>query len=751
MMLQINKAPKINESDEHSSNAPGYLVLLGFVRRQLWVIAGVTLLSLTAGILYLINTPPSFTAQATMIIDTRKSNVFQQQAIIGDIQVDSATVESQVEVLRSENIALAVIKELRLADDPEFSGPGGGLVGGVASAVAGWFRSEADWSETEKLRVAADAFATRLNVKRVGLTYIIEISFRSLSRERAARIANSVADAYIADQLNAKFEATQRASVWLLARIAELRSQSSFSERAVVDFKAKNNLINSGGRSMSEQQLSEINTQLIIARSNTAEAKARLDRITEIVRAEPEATVADTLRSEVITKLRQQYLELKGREADWSVRFGVNHQAAVQLRSQMQELRHSISDELQRYAQTYKSDYEIAKQREQSLERDLSSVVADSQVNDQAQVSLRELESSSQTYRTLYNNFLQRYTESVQQQSFPITEARVITAASAPLFKSSPKPTLTLLLSGFIGLALGLGIGRLRDLSDRTFRTGDQVEAVLNVNCIGILPELNRAVNPSQSADRPVDSGDRVLSQQAALYAEVISAPFSRYTEGIRAIKVAADLNMMQNPNRVVGITSTLPNEGKSTVAGSLAQLMAQAGAKVLLIDADLRNPSLTRRIATSAKLGLIEVVQGRASFDDAKWHDPVTGLDLLPAVVNTRFAHTNEILASEAMREFFSKIKSAYDYVIVDLSPLTPVIDVRITEPLIDSYVYVVEWGQTRIDAVEHALSDAKNVYDNLVGVVLNKANISTLSRYEAYKGSYYYNPYYSRYRYGE
>jgi succinoglycan biosynthesis transport protein ExoP len=208
---------------------------------------------------------------------------------------------------------------------------------------------------------------------------------------------------------------------------------------------------------------------------------------------------------------------------------------------------------------------------------------------------------------------------------------------------------------------------------------------------------------------------------------------------------------MMQNPNRVVGITSTLPNEGKSTVAGSLAQLMAQAGAKVLLIDADLRNPSLTRRIATSAKLGLIEVVQGRARFDDAKWHDPVTGLDLLPAVVNTRFAHTNEILASEAMREFFSKIKSAYDYVIVDLSPLTPVIDVRITEPLIDSYVYVVEWGQTRIDAVEHALSDAKNVYDNLVGVVLNKANISTLSRYEAYKGSYYYNPYYSRYRYGE
>jgi succinoglycan biosynthesis transport protein ExoP len=752
-MLHINNPPRMAPAHEQHSQAQGYPAFLGFLRRQFSVIAGVLLLSITVGVLYLINTPPSFTAQATMIIDTRKSNVFQQQAIIGDIQVDSATVESQVEVLRSENIALAVIKQLHLSDDPEFVGPGGGLVGSVAKAVSGWFQSNLERSETDKLRAAADAFATRLNVKRVGLTYIIEISFRSLNAARSAQIANSVADAYIADQLNAKYEATQRASVWLQARIAELRNQSSSSERAIVDFKAKNNIVNSGGRSMGEQQLSEVNTQLILARSQTAEAKARLDRINEIVRAEPDATVTDTLRSEVITKLRQNYLELKGREADWSARYGPNHQAAVQLRNQMQEIRRSIVDELQRYAQTYKSDYEIAKQRELALEKGLSSVVSDSQVTDQAQVSLRELESSAQTYRTLYNNFLQRYTESVQQQSFPITEARVITAASAPLFKSSPRPTLTMLMATFIGLALGLGVGRLRDLSDRTFRTGDQVEAVLDVNCVGILPDLTRAAVASDSqntaAVRPV--GLREISHQAALYAEVINSPFSRYTEGIRAIKVAADLTMMKKSNRVVGITSTLPNEGKSTIAVSLAQLMAQGGAKVLLIDADLRNPSLSRRVAGSASLGLIEVVRGEASFGDVKWHDPVTKLDFLPAVLNTRIAHTNEILASEAMKDLFDELKVSYDYVIVDLSPLAPVIDVRITEPLIDSYVYVIEWGRTRIDAVEHALADAKNVYENLVGVVLNKANIATLSRYEAYKGSYYYNKHYSRYQYGD
>jgi polysaccharide biosynthesis transport protein len=207
----------------------------------------------------------------------------------------------------------------------------------------------------------------------------------------------------------------------------------------------------------------------------------------------------------------------------------------------------------------------------------------------------------------------------------------------------------------------------------------------------------------------------------------------------------------MQQSSRVIGITSTLPNEGKSTIAVSLARLIAQGGAKVILVDADLRNPSLTRRISPRATSGLIEVAQGTAKLTDVKWHDPISNLEFLPAVLSARIAHTNEILASEEMKQLFVELKAAYDYVIVDLSPLAPVIDVRITEPLIDSYVFVIEWGQTKIDAVEHALSDAKNVVGNMVGAVLNKANMTTLSRYEAYKGSYYRNKYYSRYHGGE
>jgi succinoglycan biosynthesis transport protein ExoP len=748
-MLYVKTAPKLAlpEPTERVPAGNGVADLISFLRRQSTIIVAVLLVALGVGVLYLINTPASYTAQATMIIDTHKNNVFQQQQLIGDSPVDTAMVESQVEVLRSENIALAVIKQLRLTDDPEFVGPGGGLLGGMVSAVAKLLQGEAPLSETELGRRAAETFAKQLSVKREGLTYIIEVAFTSHDAAKAARIANATAEAYINDQLNAKYQATQRASMWLQERIAELRSQSTAADRAVVDFRNKNNLVNTGGRSINEQQLSELNTQLILARTQTAEAKARLDRINEIVKTEPDATVTDTLHNEVITKLRQQYLEIKAREAEWSARYGVSHQATIQLRQQMLELRHSIGDELQRIAQTYKSDYEIARQREQALDKGVSDAVSDTQLSDQAKVALHDLESSAETYRTLYNNFLQRYTESVQQLSFPITEARVITAATPPLTRSKPKPTLTILIASFLGLGLGMLIGRLRDLSDRSFRSSDQVEAVLGVPCISILPLVTRPQAAETAVPRVIPENSRTIIHQATVFSEIVNAPFSRFTEGVRAIKVAADLSSIDGAKKVLGLTSALPNEGKSTISASLAELVAQSGARVLLVDADLRNPSLSRQLAPRATAGLIEVVQGTKTLAETICIEPVTKLEFLPAVVSSKLAHTSEILASQKMGLLFERLKTVYDYIIVDLSPIAPVVDVRTTSTLVDSYVFVVEWGATRVDAVSHALTDARNVQEKLIGVVLNKANISMLNRYESHKGNYYKNRYYSRY----
>jgi polysaccharide biosynthesis transport protein len=828
-MLQIDKARPAVEPAALGSDVASpqelYASYIAFARRQFPVILFVILLTLGLATVYIFTTPPRYTGEAVLIIDTHQSHLFQQQNSLNvDMPVDTAMVDSQVEILKSENIALSVIKDLHLIDEPEFVGPGGGLIGavfGLVSSVTSLFSSDEPSSEFELTRRALQRFQDRLTIKRVGLTYVITIDYESLSPERAAQIANAVADAYVVDSLEAKYQSTKRAAVWLQDRLKELRAQATAADRAEVDFKAKNNIVDTGGRLLNEQQLAELNSALVLAQAQTAEAKARTDRVQQILakenqnsRFEDTATVTDTLHDDVITRLRQQYLDISARESDWSMRYGHDHLATVNLRNQMAEIRKSIDDELRRIAETYKSDYEIAKSREDAVQTGLNNIISQSNDTNQAQITLRELDSTAQSYRAMADNFLQQYMMSVQQQSFPITESRLITQATPPLKKSHPKSLLVLAVALVGGMIFAFGIAKLRDFSDRVFRTSRQVEDDLQADCIAILPLVKQALNrnalvagadsipifngPRQivraerrlrhvigslfsrftesrrvtgvtrgslgvskpnegAASRPVSAagvneistGPRTIARDQSLLWHVIDSPFSRFSESVRAIKIAADLFGVSKSNKVIAITSSLPNEGKSTVSTALGQLTAHAGSRTILLDCDLRNPSLTRKLAPNARVGFLEVVSGKASLEEAIWTDPVTKLAFLPCVVESRVAHSSDILGSAATKKLFDRLRELYDYVVVDLSPLAPVVDVRATSNLVDSYVFVIEWGRTKIDVVEHALNVARGVYDNLLGVVLNKADINVLSRYESYRGKYYYNRYYSRYGY--
>ncbi len=758
-MLQIKKnSPR---SDQESSlGAPedkpvGVASLANAVKslvsiagRQFPIFLVVIPCVMTIGLLYLLTTPPSYTAVAKMVIDTRKVPAFQQQQVMGDMTtIDTAAVATQAEVLMSENVSLAVIKDLKLTEDPEFVGPGAGLIGAIFNLISSTFDSGTAQSESQLQRRALAAFEARRTISRVPLTYVMEISFRSLDPGKAAQIANAISDAYLVDQLEAKYQSTRRASAWLQDRIKSLRAEASSDAQAVVDFKQKNNMVESGGKLMNEQQMSEVTSELILAQAATAGAKARLGRIQQVMSQDvPNASVTDALNSQVVIKLRQQYLELAGRESMWSKKYGPDHLAAIALRNQMLEIRRNIADEMGKIAESYKSDYEIALTRETSIQKSLASAVADSQIANRAQVQLRELESNAHTARTMYENFLQRYMEAVQQQSFPISEARLITPAAPPSTRSHPNALLVLAVTAVGGMMVAFGAAALREASDRTFRTGAQVEDVLHVNCIAMLPLL-KPVAPN-AADKQEDAAalakPRRIERSDNLLNYVVDKPFSQFTELLRSLKVTVDLNSVVQANRVIGFTSSLPNEGKSTVAANFASLIAHGGSRVILVDADLRNPSLSRFFSPGAAAGLVEVAAGRTALNDAIWTDPTTGLTFLPAgPESTKLLHPNEILASDAIKCLIDKLRGAFDYVIVDFSPLAPVADTRMTTSFIDSYVYIVEWGRTKIDVVEHSLSNAREVYDRLLGVVLNKANMSVLQRYERYRTTYYYRKY--------
>ena len=485
-----------DESEDSVSLSDLAEQIAGFVRRQLPIFVFVLACAIGLGLVYLFTTPASFTSHAMLLIDSSKVRMLQQDAPLGDIPIDTAQVETQVEILKSENIGLSVVKDLKLTEDSELTGSGGGLVGSILSL----FASPTVQSETGLTRQALATFLSKRSIARVGRTYVLDIGYTSLSPARSAEIANAIADAYIVDQLESKYQATRRASGWLQDRIKELRKQASDADRAVLDYKEKNNIVAVGGgasggangpRLLGEQQLEELNSQLGSARANAEEAKARLERITEVLKKDvPEATVTDSLHSEVINRLRNTYLDMSAKEAIWSSRYGSNHLAAVNLRTQMAELRRNILDELGRIAQGYRSDYEIAKSRVDALERNLQNLVAESQVTNRDRLGLRDLESSAKVYHTLYDSFLQRYMEAIQQQSFPITEARVISAAAPPQRKSSPLTLVVLGIACAIGLILSFGIAVLREAVDRVFRTARQVETSLNANCLAVLPLL---------------------------------------------------------------------------------------------------------------------------------------------------------------------------------------------------------------------------------------------------------------------
>jgi succinoglycan biosynthesis transport protein ExoP len=244
---------------------------------------------------------------------------------------------------------------------------------------------------------------------------------------------------------------------------------------------------------------------------------------------------------------------------------------------------------------------------------------------------------------------------------------------------------------------------------------------------------------PAAETGRAPSGTEKVIRYQNGLQGYVVNSPFARFTEAMRTIKMTADLNELGGPKKTIGITSSLPNEGKSTIGLSLAQWCAQAGSRTLLIDGDIRNPSLTARLAPGAKLGLLEVMRDQSCIEDVVWVDPLTKMAFLPCVIDSRLSNAGEILGSEAMARLFERFRETYDRVIVDLSPLAPVADVRATGKLVDSYLLVVEWAQTKIDVVEYALADAPTVAERLLGVVLNKVDIGVMSRYDSYRGKYY------------
>jgi succinoglycan biosynthesis transport protein ExoP len=634
---------------------------------------------------------------------------------------------SQVYVLSSESIVVPVVRTLNLAHDPEFVGIarvsitesewGLNKLLAIVKKSFGWQSETAIDLDTVLERRAVETFLKRLTVSREDVANVINVTFASKDAKKAADIANALADTYLATNLKVKLESNKIANQLLEDRVVELRQQVHSADQAVREYKQNNNVMSTTRGQPYSTQVANLNSRLLEERMAAAENKARLEHDRQSAsEGRSHKAVPD---NDIIMKLRSQYLDLGMVATEMESRVGPQHLAVVKIRKRMEKLAAAIQDEKERIY-SVASEPDLAKARY----KELAAAIEEIQ-------NLRELENNAEVLRNLYSSSLQKLNELNNRlpQFMPVREARIITRAAPPLEKNSKKPLAVFLGSVVFGLLLGAGAAVARELSGGAFETPEQVRSATGVYC-GIIPAVE--VQRWRVALRRGNSRPAVLEEY------VLDAPYSRFTETVRNIRVFVEATHRENGDKVFCVLSSVANEGKTTILTNLSALIATSPrARLLVMDCDLHRRRLTDKLVPDAQEGLIEALDDPSRLARLVCKMERSGLEFLPCALPTRIANAAELLGSPQMEKLLDAARAAYDFVIIEAPPIMSVVDIKTIERYIDRFILVVEWGKTQRRLVQEALSEVEMIRGRLMYIVLNKADPAVLRNLEAYKGA--------------
>jgi len=726
--------------------------LVAILLRRARLIGLTVALCVALGIAYLVFATPIYTSMTQILLDEDLSRYAEESepSPQSSQQVDMR-IASAVEILKSGRLALRVVDDLGLADNETVLNPPRSPV----SIAKGWLKgltapAAEEAASEEALRngrreKAAAMLQQSLTVERVSRSAVLAVSYRSPDPQLAAAIAKRYAEAFFEDQLSANFTATEQASTWLQERLTDIQARSQEAAMEVERYRNENGLTSARGELMSEQQLADLNSQLILAQADAASASARYAQFRAIVEQGPDKAVenatipAQQADSSILRDLRTRYNSVVKRAEDIARNFGADHPQAAALRAEKEDLAGQIYRELQQLTSSYRNEYEVARSREVSLRENIEKVTGSNAEANRSSVRLRELEQKATALKALSESYLGRYEQASQKQSFPIAKARVISDAGVPVSPSAPSKTMVLGLSVMLGLMAGGALTFVQEMRERAFRLESDVRATLGLKPLGYLPLVGNA-----RKRRPATIGAKAIKAEPGtaegedviplerMTRVVLDAPRSVFSETLRNAKLASEVMLQGRETRVIGVTSALPGEGKSTVATNFAALLAVSGKRTLLIDADMRRPGLSAMMKPGPQAGLVEALTGEAVWTQLVKTDRQSQLSILPIALRPGGTpHGDGLISSPAMRRLLEEARQVYDYVIVDLAPLGPVVDAKAFEPFADGFLFVVEWGRTPANLVRDLLAAEGRIEAKVLGVVLNKTDMNALPRY--------------------
>lgn len=724
--------------------------LLAILRRRRRVIFGLTAIATTLATLIGLQVPRTYTATAQVMIEPRESQILDIEKVAPGLPAeDNAIIDTHIRLIQSRATLARVVDDLKLLSDPHLASMRRTPDSGVATPAALVGRWLPDWlGDQLPLRwalaagiaelpdagpeawreQAIDALRENVKVTQSGRSYVLSISYTAPSPHEAARIANGIAHAYVAVQLDEKLSTTRRASAWLREQVEQLRWRVFGSELAMEEFRAERGLVAPEGTSLDSQQIALITNALVDARAERSAKEARL-RSLRAMRASGNGLLSapEVLSSPLILNLRAREMELAREEAQLSREYGEHHPRILELRAEQQKLADRIAQEIDNVIANIENEVTLARSREHAHAEYLREAKGETGLTRQAQVQLRELEREVAANRSLYQTLLVRLKETEQQQEIIQADARLISPAQPPAVPSSPSPRLFAMVGFTASMVLGSMLALLLEQLDGSLRTGRQVEELLGVPSLGLVPKVH-------------------LAPGRAVHQHMIERPQSAYAEAVHALYTQVCLaGPGHPPPATVLVTSALAGEGKTSLAASLAVFAVQLGRKALLVDLDLRRPAVARTFAVRPPADALAVLAGQVAFADAVVRDPESGLHLLAA--GDHYDNPITLLTSERLHGLLRGASELYDHVIIDGPPVLGLPDAMALSGAADAILFVARWDRTKRDAVAAALKQLADVSAEVAGVVLNQVNMKRHASYAYGDAGQYYSEYAKRY----
>ena len=735
----------MEEDREQEINLRDYLRVI--MKRRWTIITCFVVIVVTVAISTLTATP-IYRAMVKLIIEKENPNVVSIQEVMSVDASGTDYYQTQYKIIESRSIAREVIKRLNLNQSEEFFPPPkddffSNMKRSINETVASWQKSVVSLFKTEESPGGGDesdqfdsdsslvsGFIGRITVSPIRNSRLVNVNFDAKDPVLATKIANTLAQTYIDQNLETKLEAAQDAVGWLHRRIQEERKKVEAAQLRFQRYKEEHGIItdfSSDTEKITAQKLAELNSQVIAAEARRVEAETRHEQTERLMKSRGRLdSITEILNSELIRTIKESEVELSKRLSELSKKYGRNHPQIIAVKAELASLEKRKQREIQKVVNSLKNEYEVALARERSLRDSLAKQKQESLQLNQKAIEFGVLYREAESARQMYDLLIKRFKETSITEEMKTGNIRIVDRAEVPGAPIKPKKKLNILLAIIVGLTMGTGLAFFFEYLDNTIKIPEDVKQHLKIPYLGPVPLFATA------SGNPADDTNPELA--------TLHDPKSSASESYRGIRTGILFSSAESAPQVILVSSAGPREGKTITTANLAITMAQAGSKVIVLDCDMRRPKMHHLFGVPKDRGISNLLVSSSEMEETILHTSIPNLDVIPC--GPIPPNPSEILGSARMANLIGLLRKQYAHILIDSPPSTAVTDALVLSKSVDGVVLVIRAGDTARELARNGVEGFDGVGAHILGAVLNAVDIG--------RDKYYYYQYY-HYYYGE